>query len=163
MSNIEIGIAETAEEKAALFGLRMTVFVEEQLVPEDEEIDAYDFLATHFYARALPDPADYPEGIIGAARLVEKGDGVGKVGRVAIAQEYRGRGIGAQLMQFIAQTAQEMGFRRLILDAQCSAITFYEKLGYTAEGDIFLDANIEHRFMFQDLPLASATEGSERI
>jgi predicted GNAT family N-acyltransferase len=108
--------------------------------------------ATHFLVRANPGLFDNPTGIIGTARLVDKDNGVGKVGRVAIAPEQRGKGVGALLMQFVEQTAREQGFSRLVLDAQIDAIPFYEKLGYLAEGDIFLDAGIEHRFMSKSLP-----------
>lgn len=139
----EAALVTTATEREAVFALRMVVFVEEQAVPPEEELDAYDLTATHFLLRR----AGKPEEIVGTARLLDKGDGVGKVGRVAILQAERGKGLGAQLMRFVEETAQAQGYRHLHLDAQCYAIPFYEKLGYVAEGEVFLDAGIEHRFM----------------
>jgi predicted GNAT family N-acyltransferase len=65
---------------------------------------------------------------------------------VAVLKEYRGRGLGRDLLCYI----MEAGFQRfptLILDAQLSVIPFYERLGFVAEGDVFLDAGIEHRRM----------------
>jgi predicted GNAT family N-acyltransferase len=145
----EAAIVQSTEERAAVFAVRMTVFVEEQAVPPEEELDAFDVVATHFLACDLTLPAGDPAAIVGAARLVDKGDSVGKVGRVAVLRAHRGRGIGALLMRKIEQIARAQGFTRLDLDAQCYAIPFYAKLGYVAEGEIFLDANIEHRKMYK--------------
>ena len=155
---IRVGVVQTAEERDAAFALRLLVFVEEQRVPVEEELDAYDVVATHFMAQdcrsATPGAAD----IVATARLVDKGGGLGKIGRVAVHAEHRGRGIGAELMRYIHVYAYEQGFRRLWLEAQCNAIPFYEKLGYIAEGEIFLDANIEHRHMRRPLASHPATE-----
>ncbi|MCS6777737.1 MAG: GNAT family N-acetyltransferase [Chloroherpetonaceae bacterium] len=151
MSVLEIDIARTAQEREALFALRMQVFVQEQHVPEEEEIDACDQTATHFVIRCSPPPPDYPAGVIGTARLINKGENTGKIGRVAVAAAFRRMGAGTRLMQFIEAYAREQGLCRLVLDAQCAVIPFYERLGYTAEGDVFIDAGIEHRFMYKDL------------
>lgn len=143
----EAALVTTAAERETVFALRMVVFVEEQAVPPEEELDAYDLTATHFLLRRGGTPGE----IVGTARLLNKGDGTGKIGRVAILQAQRGKGLGVQLMRFVEATAKAQGYRRLNLDAQCYAIPFYEKLGYVAEGDIFLDAGIEHRFMSKAL------------
>ena len=126
-------------DREACYALRMEVFVEEQGVPPSEELDADDETAAHFL---VEDPGQ----VVGTARLVDKGDGVGKIGRVAIQRAYRGRGIGRDLMRYV----MDEGFQRvhtLILDAQLQVIPFYEKLGFEAEGEIFLDAGIKHRRM----------------
>ena len=145
------GLAQTGEEREAVFAVRMIVFVEEQAVPPEEELDALDVTATHFLARQAPTAPEDATGIVGTARLVDKGHGKGKIGRVAVLMEHRGRGVGALLMQCVEQTARERGFTELVLDAQCYAIPFYEKLGYVATGDVFLDCDIEHRFMSKRL------------
>lgn len=150
-SEFECALVETSEEREAVFALRMEVFVEEQKVPVEEELDANDVTATHFLVRKMPVVSEPFSKIVGTARLMDKSEGTGKIGRVAIAQPYRGKGLGALLMRFIEQTAGERRCKRLILEAQCYAIPFYEKLGYVAEGEIFLDANIEHRFMSKTL------------
>ncbi|HZT43723.1 MAG TPA: GNAT family N-acetyltransferase [Chthonomonadaceae bacterium] len=141
----------TPEERAAVFAVRMVVFVEEQAVPPEEELDALDVTATHFLARLKLPQAGDPLGIVGAARLVDKGGSVGKIGRVAVLREHRGRGVGVLLMRVAEEAARAQGMTRVVLDAQCQAIPFYERLGYTAEGDVFLDAGIEHRLMWKDL------------
>jgi predicted GNAT family N-acyltransferase len=126
-------------ERDACYAVRMTVFVEEQQVPPWEELDADDETAQHFLI------AD-ADTIIGTARLLDKGDGVGKIGRVAVLKEYRGKQAGRQLMEHVISFG-EPTYDVLILDAQVAVIPFYERLGFVAEGDIFLDAAIEHRRM----------------
>ncbi len=161
ISNYECALVETVEEREAVFALRMQVFVEEQKVPVEEELDAYDITASHFLVRELHSTAGKLPAIIGTARLIDKGEGTGKIGRVAIGQQYRGKGAGALLMRFVERIAMQRGFKRLILEAQCYAIPFYEKLDYIAEGDIFFDANIEHRLMTKSLDQSSyeSTQG----
>ena len=139
----------SSAEREAVFAIRMTVFVEEQAVPPEEELDAYDVTAAHFLARLASDPD--PSGIVGTARLIDKGHSVGKIGRVAVLRNHRGHGVGALLMRRVEQAARSTGYTELILEAQCHALPFYEKLGYVAEGDIFLDCNIEHRLMRKSL------------
>jgi predicted GNAT family N-acyltransferase len=144
----EAAPALTAAEREAIFAIRMTVFVEEQAVPAEEELDAYDLTAAHFLARRVdPNAAE----IVGTARLLDKGHGVGKIGRVAVLREHRGQGVGALLMRRVEQEARASGYTELLLEAQIHALPFYEKLGYIAEGDIFLDCNIEHRLMRKSL------------
>jgi len=159
------GVVTDRAELEAVYVVRMTVFVEEQKVPAEEELDAYDLTATHFAAWTVPIGATAIPGaenaelytstkaqdVVGAARLVDKGDGVGKIGRVAVLAAHRGRGVGALLMEAAEAEALHKGFKRLMLEAQCYAIPFYEKLGYIAEGDVFLDCNIEHRLMTKKL------------
>jgi predicted GNAT family N-acyltransferase len=130
-------------EMDAIFSVRMRVFVEEQAVPAEEELDAYDLTAAHFIAETA---AVEPEAV-GTARLIDKGQGTAKIGRVAVLANHRKRNVGLELMRHIEQYAAEAGFSELVLEAQCHAIPFYEKLGYAAEGPVFLDANIEHRLM----------------
>lgn len=126
-------------DRDACYLLRMEVFVEEQGVPAWEEIDAEDERASHFVVEA--------DGqIVGTARLVDQGAGVGKIGRVAIRKAWRGQGLGRDLMRHV-MAAGFRQFHTLTLDAQVSALAFYERLGFVAEGDIFLDAGIEHRRM----------------
>ena len=80
-------------DREGCYAVRMRVFVEEQNVPPWEEMDAEDETAAHFVV-------ENDGEIIGTARLVDKGEGVGKIGRVAILSEHRGNGIGRDLMLF---------------------------------------------------------------
>lgn len=151
MPGYEVALVVTPEEREAVFALRMIVFVEEQGVPPEEELDAYDLTATHFLVRRASATPHDPAAVIATARLLDKGEGFAKVGRVAVLSDHRGKGVGALLMRAVEQTARAQGFTRLGLDAQLSALRFYEKLGYLPEGDIFLDCDIEHQFMHKSL------------
>lgn len=133
------------------FALRFRVFVDEQKVPPHEEVDDFDEEALHF-------AAVLDETVVGTARLVDKGSGVGKIGRVAVELPHRGSGIGKALMLAV----MEEGFNRfhtLILDAQTSALPFYEKLGFIGEGEEFLDCDIPHLRMRMTKPDNFTTKG----
>jgi predicted GNAT family N-acyltransferase len=135
-----IRIVSTEGEMDAARGVRRRVFIEEQGVPEVEEWDDLDAAARHFLV--LQDGA-----VIGTARLVLKDDGTGKIGRVAILREHRGAGHGAALVRHLVDDAAALGCRELILDAQVQVVEFYERLGFRAEGEPFMDAGILHRRM----------------
>ena len=125
---------------AACRALRRTVFIEEQGVPEADEVDELDDQAIHILAMQDGVP-------IGSARLLTQGD-TGKVGRVCVLQSARGTGLGAALMQAaVAEFRTMPGIKRVKLGAQLHALSFYERLGFTRYGDVFMDAGIEHRDM----------------
>jgi ElaA protein len=139
-----IRIVSTGAEMEAAREVRRRVFIEEQGVPEVEEWDDLDAVARHFLL--LQD-----EAAIGTARLVLKGDGTGKIGRVAILSEHRGAGHGAALVRHLLEEAGALGCRELFLDAQVQVVAFYERLGFRAEGEPFMDAGILHRRMRKSL------------
>jgi ElaA protein len=124
--------------------LRRKVFIREQGVSEEEEVDDLDPVAIHILAKV--------DGIPKAtARILIKGD-TAKIGRVCVLVNLRGTGLGAALMRKTIEVckAQE-GVEKSVLGAQTHAIPFYEKLGFRAYGPIFLDADVEHRDMELDL------------
>lgn len=125
-----------ARHAAALSAIRRRVFVEEQGVPIALELDDLDQAAWHLLALV--------DGVtpVGTARLLDDGH----IGRMAVLPAWRGQGIGTSLLRHAIQMAQADG-RRAFLHAQCSAIPFYERLGFRAEGPVFLDAGIAHRLM----------------
>ena len=125
---------------AACRALRRTVFIEEQGVPEADEVDELDDQAIHILAMQDGVP-------IGSARLLTQGD-TGKVGRVCVLQSARGTGLGAALMQAaVAEFRTMPGIKRVKLGAQLHALSFYERLGFAPYGDVFMDAGIAHRDM----------------
>jgi predicted GNAT family N-acyltransferase len=132
---------EVSSDLERCLQVRWVVFVEEQRVPPELERDALDAEAIHVLATGAGGEA------IGTGRLVLKGDGVGKIGRVAVLPAARGAGVGAALMDRLTTEAQRRGLREIVLDAQESAISFYLRLGYQEEGERFLDAGIWHRRM----------------
>lgn len=132
--------------------IRRAVFIEEQGVPEDLEIDGLDApeawgrTAEHALLRLDGEPV-----ATGRLLLEDGPPHYAHIGRVAVLREHRGKGLGRLLMQALQERAHELGYPGITLAAQLHAIGFYERLGYRARGDIFLDAGIEHRWM--DLPL----------
>ena len=124
--------------------IRMRVFVEEQGVDPALEIDDDDAVAWHVLARIDGEPA-------GTARLVMLDQLRAKIGRVAVLPEYRGHGIATQLVKLLMEYARREGRTQAILDSQLPVMPLYEKLGFTAVGGVFLDADILHRRMIRKL------------
>lgn len=132
-------ISET-RDIAVCRALRRIVFIEEQSVPEADEIDDLDDLAIHLLATDQGTP-------IGSARLLVDGE-TGKIGRVLVLASHRGRGIGADLIRAaVARFATMPEITRVKLGAQTHALEFYTRLGFTAYGPLYMDAGIEHRDM----------------
>jgi predicted GNAT family N-acyltransferase len=135
----QIREARDARERDALLELRHEVFVQEQGVPLDLEIDEHDDGALHLVA--------FEDGrLVGTCRVVQDG-AQAKFGRLVVARVARGRGVGGALLAEAERRAREMGCECMVLAAQTSAMGLYEKAGYTARGDVYLDAGIEHMTM----------------
>lgn len=129
--------------------LRMRVFVEEQSVPPEIEHDEQDARAIHALAWARDD-------LVGTGRLiVEEGRPVGTVGRMAIHPDWRGRGLGRDILDVLLSEACRRGLQEIRLHAQCHARGFYAKAGFEVCSDVFLEAGIEHVEM--RLPITSTT------
>jgi len=120
--------------------VRFEVFVDEQQVPAELELDEHDAEARHWLLEVAGEAA-------GTARVVEKPDGTWKIGRVAIRASFRGQRLGALVMRTILAEAQAAGAPGAVLESQVHAIGFYEKLGFSAEGPEFMDAGIPHVLM----------------
>ncbi len=127
------------DDFARCLELRRVVFVEEQAVPEDLERDEHDAAALHFLATWDGQP-------VGTARVLLRGD-TGKIGRVCVLEEMRGRGIGAALIRAVIDDLRSRGVAKAKLGSQVHAIPFYEGLGFMAEGPVYDDAGIPHRDM----------------
>ena len=137
-------IART-DDIAACIAIRREVFIDEQNVPEAEELDDLDAGAIHILARDAEGEA------WGTARLLIQG-ATGKIGRVAVRKGARGTGLGARLIEAsIAELGRMPGVTRLKLSAQTYVIPFYERFGFVAYGPEYDDAGIPHRDMARDL------------
>jgi predicted GNAT family N-acyltransferase len=143
--HLDICIKPWQEAQKDAYQVRREVFILEQKVPEDLEIDEFDPVALH--ALAYSDNA-----CIGTARLHINDDRSGQIGRMAILSSFRNQGLGRQIMKVLIETAKSSGATSLILHAQVSAIPFYEKLGFKANGPIYDEAGIPHRNMMMALP-----------
>ena len=143
MFRIELCSWSSARSHAA--PIRFTVFVEEQRVPQDIELDAYDPTSLHALAWADTDV------VIGTGRLLPSeshgGHAVAHVGRMAVLRPWRGRGAGSAILSALVQAAQARGDAEVLLAAQLHAIDFYRAQGFAEEGEVFLDAGIVHRRM----------------
>src|ERR1700740_464270 len=146
LSVIEVGHDRSRMEQA--WALRRRVFIEEQHVPEEIELDADDARAVHALALEDASPASpaHSERPVGCGRMLEHGDYV-KIGRMAVLAERRGTGVGRRVLEFLIEHARQRGFRRAVLDAQMHAEGFYLKQGFTPIGEVFEEAGIIHRRM----------------
>jgi predicted GNAT family N-acyltransferase len=136
--------AGTEPQLREAIAIRQEVFVDEQGIDPDLEIDEFDGICWHALALLGPEP-------VGTARFIPLSQQVARIGRVAVRKEFRGKGVASRLMRLLAEYARREGYTRLVLDAQVQVIPFYETLGYEAEGEPFLDAGIVHRKMTMDL------------
>ena len=136
---IEVREARGDAERAAAFALRHEVFVVEQGVPIELELDEHDETALHLVALE-------GEELVGTCRIVSDGERA-KFGRLVVARDARGAGIGSALLDEAERRARADGARQMVLTAQIAAMGLYERAGYTARGEVFLDAGIEHMTM----------------
>ena len=137
MAGVKIRIVDWVRYGEALSSLRHTVFVEEQGVPIELELDGEDATARH--AAAFSDDGR----LVGTGRMLASG----KIGRMAVSQSMRGQGIGRALLDTLVAEAKRLKFEEVSLGAQLPAVAFYERAGFEAYGDIFLDAGIDHKMM----------------
>jgi predicted GNAT family N-acyltransferase len=130
--SVELGSWEALRDEA--IAIRYSVFVGEQLVPEDLELDEFDPLSVHALAR------DVDGGAIGTGRLLPDGH----IGRMAVLPQARGRGVGSALLLALMDEARRRGNREAVLNAQVQAVSFYERHGYVVQGAPYDDAGIPH-------------------
>jgi predicted GNAT family N-acyltransferase len=130
-----------SEAKARLVAIREQVFVKEQNVPMELEMDEHDEHCYHLLAR------DGTGKDVGTARLLPNGH----IGRMAVLAPYRGRGIGSQLLEATVELAKTQGLNTLYLHAQTHAIGFYEKHQFGVVGGEFMEAGIPHVQMRRQL------------
>jgi len=142
--HVEFADWSNEEQRTALLDLREQVFIREQHVPEQRERDGLDADCRHVLAR---DDTGQP---IGCGRLTP----AHKIGRMAVLPEWRGRGVGLALLRELVALARTQGWPEVKLEAQVSAIGFYQREGFVAHGDEFEDAGIAHRSMSLVLPAA---------
>ncbi|MFC4735439.1 GNAT family N-acetyltransferase [Bacillus daqingensis] len=134
---ITVKLAVSDEELADTRLIRHSVFVVEQGVPSEREIDEHEEASIHFILYEDHKPA-------GAGRLRPVTEGV-KVERVCVLRHLRGKGLGAAIMKEMEKTAAEKSYGKLLLHSQTHAQSFYEQLGYkTVSAEPFMDAGIPH-------------------
>jgi predicted GNAT family N-acyltransferase len=138
MARIELMSWERARSLAA--PIRFEVFVREQRVPAEIELDEQDAISIHAIAFD-------GEEAIGTGRLLPDGH----IGRMAVLKEWRGRGIGGLILTELMRAAMRRGDREIALSAQVHAVAFYRAHGFEPVGDIYQEAGIAHQAMVRAL------------
>ncbi|WEK55905.1 MAG: GNAT family N-acetyltransferase [Candidatus Cohnella colombiensis] len=136
---------KTREQLEQAFQIRKTVFVVEQGVAEEIEIDQYEDIANH----VLVYDGEKPVGT-GRVRFIDQNQ-IAKLERICVLPEYRKLHFGEKIMQALEQIAKESGVLKAKLHAQTHAAPFYEKQGYITSSEVFMEENIPHVLMIKQL------------
>jgi len=140
LNTLEIFIKPWQKASEDAYAIRHEVFIQEQGVPEDMELDKHDPGADHALA--------YQKGqCVATARLVRLDANSAQIGRMAVLVALRGQGIGTAMLKKLLELAMSEGISSLILHSQVSAVSFYEKLGFKTDGPTYQEAGIPHRNM----------------
>ena len=140
-NDITIRVLGWSDAAPQAMPLRERVFVMEQGVPAELERDAKDPDCRHALALAVDG------NVIGTGRLLPDGH----IGRMAVSAQWRNCGVGGLMLEALVNEAAWLGFAEVILNAQIAAVNFYLRHGFKAEGDVFVEAGIEHRTMRRKL------------
>lgn len=135
-------MVNTVRKLELCLAVRQQVFVIEQGVPAEIEIDQYDTTPHECVHVLIID--DNGKGVA-TGRMVPYGENTAKFQRIAVCKEMRGRNLGRDIVEMLEEQAKSSGLLHVILDAQCSAEKFYSKIGYTTvSAEPFSDAGIWH-------------------
>ena len=138
MARIELLSWEGARAHAA--AIRFEVFVEEQGVPADIEMDEMDSACVHALAYENETP-------VATGRLLPDGH----IGRMAVRKPWRGRGIGGAILERLIEAARRRGDREVALSSQVHAVAFYRRYGFDPRGEVYEEAGIPHQAMVRTL------------
>lgn len=141
-----VRVTDWKTDEAKLRSIRYDVFCVEQSVPESLEWDDIDAQCRHVVAE------DDTGRAIGCGRLLPDGH----IGRVAVRADWRGKGVGAALLERLIALAGERGDAKVMLNAQTHAMPFYARYGFAPVGDPFDEAGIRHQAMEATLPARTA-------
>lgn len=128
---------DIVEQKNMIFSIREQVFVIEQSVDPDIEWDGRDHLCKHVLAYSSNNQP------IGTGRILPGGH----IGRIAVIASWRDKGVGSAILKELISIAKDEGYKRIYLNSQTHAIVFYQYFGFVADGEVFMEANIEHQKM----------------
>ncbi|MGN7353019.1 GNAT family N-acetyltransferase [Paenibacillus sp. 2003] len=144
----EISYVSTEEQLEQALGIRHHVFVIEQQVPAEIEIDQYDVISPDVHHVLLSTAGQ----AVATGRLIYYSKDTAKMQRIAVLESHRSFGYGRVLLLAMEERARELGLSYSVLDAQCQAQKFYEKLGYEViSEEPFYDADILHVRMRKSL------------
>ena len=140
-TRVHVRILPWSDARAEARRIRETVFVAEQGVPPDIELDDWDERCEHALA------CDAGGRAVGTGRLLPDGH----IGRMAVLREARGQGVGGRVLEALIERARERGMRRVALNSQMHAAPFYARYGFVVVGETFMEAGIAHVAMERDL------------
>lgn len=133
----------TNKELQQVIDIRTKVFVEEQLVPYELEVDGLDDKAEHLIAYVNNNP-------VGCARIriINR---YAKLERIAVMKDHRGKGFGRKITEFLISYCKQKNVDEIRLHAQMYTADFYKKLGFLERGKTFFEADIEHIEMYMSI------------
>ena len=144
LQKVNVAQAITKKDQSDCFAIRTEVFVEEQGVPKEEELDGLDRTSMHALARINSIP-------VATGRLITIDNKNAKIGRMAVKLQYRRIGIASLVLDFLEEKAREKGIQNITLEAQEYVKRFYSDRGYSERGKVFLDVGIPHVKMAKEL------------
>lgn len=140
---MRIKVVESNEEKQHAYSVRTVVFVDEQNVPPELELDEFDEQAIHLIGYENETPT--------AASRVRFVENYGKLERICVLKDERGKAYGSQMIKAMENIISSEGFSKAKLNAQSHALEFYQRLGYKTVSGEFIDAGIPHVTMIKEL------------
>jgi predicted GNAT family N-acyltransferase len=143
MKGIVVRCVEGQAELNRAFKIRETVFINEQKVSREEEMDEFDETATHVIAY-------YNDEVAGCARIRFLGNR-SKLERIAVLPKFRKRGVGKKIVEFLVDYSKKKCATEAIMNAQIYANDFYVKCGFKPRGEEFMEAGIRHVEMYMKL------------
>ncbi len=138
---IRVELTDFNSQENAILSIRFDVFVKEQHVDPDLEIDGRDSQCLHALAFKDKEP-------VGTGRLLPDGH----IGRMAVLKPFRSQGIGTQIFRALLTAVKDRKIERIILSSQVSAIPFYERFGFNPKGPVYREAGIDHQEMELNIP-----------
>lgn len=136
----KVEICNWSQQRDALASIRFTVFVDEQKVPPEIELDDMDAVAVHAMAQ------DAAGNVVGTGRLILQTP-LPRIGRMAVLKPWRQAGVGAAILNLLCHEARQRGYAEVMLNAQTHATAFYFKHGFLSHGAEFAEAGIPHQEM----------------
>ena len=137
MGEFSCKLVSSERELKSAFEVRRQVFVEEQGISEELELDEYDREALHMVVKDK-------ERVIGTARIRFLVTGQAKLERMAVLKHFRRRGIGRDIISFLIAELRNRQIGQVLLHAQYSAVAFYRSCGFEKSGLPFWEAGIKH-------------------
>jgi predicted GNAT family N-acyltransferase len=144
MDKLNYKLVESERELTEAFNVRKEVFVEEQGISEDIELDNHDSKALHMVVRD-------GKRVIGTARVLFPAPSVAKIERMALLRPFRRKGIGSRIISFLNTELKNRQIRKAVLHAQYSSVAFYKSCGFVESGMPFNEAGIRHLRMEKEL------------